>query len=128
MQHPARGERAEVDVAQGVDEVGGERQRPRRLDRDLVLAEVQVELRVRLGVRLGVRCVGVFEEQGEQLGGAGQPGEGEGAQLVGAGLGVARRDDLPDAVHDRIDRGGVTGLEAGDEGAQAVLVGAPEPD
>ena len=70
----------------------------------------------------------MFEQEGEELGGAGEPAEGEGAELLGERFGVARGDDLGDAVDDRVDRDGVACLEAGDEGAQAELVGAAEAD
>ena len=86
---------------------------------------LEVELQVQLGLGLGA---GVLEQQGEELGGSGEPPEGEGAELVGAGVGVAGGQDLPDPVHDRVHRDGVAGLEAGDEGAEAVLVGAAEAD
>ena len=88
-------------------------------------------LEVRLGVGLGVGVGvggGVFEQEGEELGGAGEPAERDGAELVGAGVGVAGRDDLADAVHDGVHGGRVAGFESGDEGAQAVLIGAAEAD
>jgi hypothetical protein len=48
--------------------------------------------------------------------------------FVGAGVEVAGGDDLGDAVHGGVDCGGVAGFEAGDEGAQAVLVGAAQAE
>ena len=119
----------EVDVAQRVEEVGGEREGTRQRGR-LRLAAPGSGLEVEVGsgsasARVGI---GVLEEQGEELGGAGEPAEGEGAELLGERFGVTRGDDLGDAVDDRVDRDGVAGLEAGDEGAQAELVGAAEAD
>ena len=70
----------------------------------------------------------MLEQQGEELGGAGEPPEGEGTELVGAGVRVEGLDDLPDAVDDGVDGDRVAGLEARDEDAQAVLVGAAETD
>ena len=128
VQHGARCERTDVDLAQGVEEVDGEREgtRRRRLLR-LVEVELEVKDEIRCWLDLGLRS-GVFEQQGEELGRAGEPAEGEGAELLGERFGVARGDDLGDAMDDRVDRDGVTCLEARDEGAQADLVGAPEPD
>ena len=70
----------------------------------------------------------MLQQQGEELGGAGEPSEGEGAELVGAGVGVAGREDLADPVHDGVHGDRVAGFEAGDEGAQSVLVRAAEAD
>ena len=70
----------------------------------------------------------MLEQQGEELGGAGEPPERECAELVGAGVGVTGRDDLADAVHDRVDGDRVAGFESGDEGAQSVLIGPAEPE
>ena len=100
------GQRREVDLAQGVDQVRGERRRSAGL-------EVQLFL-----------LIAVLDQQPEQLRRAGQPAERDRAQLLGGGVRVQRRDDLRDAGHDGLDPHDVTGLAAGDEGAQPELVGA----
>ena len=124
VQHDLGCERGEVDVAEGVEEVGGESEGTRRRRRfDVRLVEVEVE--VQLGVGLGG---GVLQEKGQELGGAGEPPEREGAELVGAGVGVAGRDDLADPVHDGVHGDRVACLESGDEGAQSVLIRPSEPD
>jgi hypothetical protein len=108
VEHGLGGQRPDVDVAQRLEEVGPERERPGWLR--LGVHRRLVEVESQLGIGLGVRCVGVLDEEGEQLSGPGEPGEGEGAELVGVGLGVERGDDLRDAVHDGVDGGGVAGL------------------
>ena len=70
----------------------------------------------------------MLEQEREQLSGPREPAEREGAELVGAGVGVEGFDDLRDAVDGGVDGDGVAGLELGDEGAQAVLVGAAEAE
>ena len=128
VEHDLRCEWGEVDVAECVEEVGGEGEATRR---SLRLVGVEVEVgsrsRSRLGVGVGLGS-GVLQQQGEELGGAGEPSEGEGAELVGAGVGVAGREDLADPVHDGVHGDRVAGFESGDEGAQSVLVRAAEAD
>ena len=97
--------------------------------------------RVRLAVGLGVGwlggClaggggdVGGLEQQDEQVGGAGQPAEGDRAEQVAGGAGVlgAGGEDLGDPGDHGVDPGGVAGADAGDDVAQPGLVGAGQRD
>ena len=121
-EHDLGCERGQVEPTKGVEEVGREGERARRRRRlGLVVVESGVG-------RWVVVRVGVLQEQGEELGGAREPAEGQGAELVGAGPGMPRRDDLAHPVDDRVDGGSVAGLEAGDQGAQAELIGAAQAD
>jgi hypothetical protein len=70
----------------------------------------------------------MLEEQGEQLGGTGQPAEGDRAHLVGSGVGVARSQDLGDPSDSGLHPHRVAGLDAGDHRAEAVLVGPARGD
>ena len=67
--------------------------------------------------------VAVLEQQLEELGGAGQPPERDRPDLVRGGVGVTRGEDLGDPGHGGLDPDRVPGLDAGDHGAQPVLVG-----
>ena len=92
------GEPGPVGVTQGVEEVGGERGGPRlrgpgllgaRTVLGFVVGVVQVEVEgVLLILCLVVWLLGVFEEELEELGGAGEVAEGDGADLVGGAVGV----------------------------------------
>ena len=70
----------------------------------------------------------MLDEELQQLGGPGEEPERDRPQLVGAGVRVARRDDVGHPLHGRADPDGVTGLDPRDHRAQAELVGAAEAD
>jgi hypothetical protein len=96
---------------------------------DRGLADVDVEHGLASTSLGGGRLVATSGEQLEQLGGAGQPAEGDRPQLVAAGvLRMAGRDEVGDPLQHRVDPDGVTRSHAGDDVAEAVLVGLGQCD
>ncbi len=97
VEHRLGGQRRQVHVAERIEQVcrecGG-------------AAGIEVQL---------LLLVAVLQQQREQLGGPGQPAERDRPQLVGTGLGVARRQDLGHPGDDGLDPDRVAGLDAGDD-------------
>ena len=79
-----------------------------------------------MGLGLGGLGVGVLEQEPEELGGSGEPPEGEGAQQVAGGVGVfgSLGEDVGDPAEHGVDVGGVARGDPGDDVAQPGLVGA----
>jgi hypothetical protein len=104
-------EPSRVGVGQRGEQIRGERRRPitRTIPQDL----------------MGVL---VLEQEPEDLGGTGQPAQGDRAQLVTTGVWMPVEDRLGHPVDHGVDPDRVTGLDPGDQVAQPELVGAREGD
>jgi len=73
--------------------------------------------------------VGVVKEKLEEVGGTGQPAQGQRAEfVVRVVVTVLDREDVGDPVDQRVEPGGVAGGGAGDDVAIAVLVGTRDAD
>ncbi|GAA1477328.1 hypothetical protein GCM10009623_17740 [Nocardioides aestuarii] len=82
------------------------------------------------GVGVGVVVVlVVVDEELDQLGGAGEPAEGAGAELVAVVVvTVLDGQDVGDPVDHRVDPDRVAGVDAGDDGPQPELISAGQRD
>jgi hypothetical protein len=131
VDHGLRAQPSGVGRGQGGQQVGGERHGPAQAG----VARAGV---ARAGVGLlgaavgGGGLVGVVadagDEQGEELGGAGEQAEGQGVQLVAGQVRVLGGEQVGCPGEGGVDPDGVAGVDLGDDHPQAVLVGAGQGD